>query len=132
MIETEMNLPIRPYDVDVAGIVSNIVYVRWLEDLRMELFSTRLAPKVSGGRELMTVVARTEINYRKSLRFYDQCIGRVRVVEIGRTSLTLDASFVNLSGETVADARQTNVHIDITTGRPSSLPEDLRALFEQG
>jgi acyl-CoA thioester hydrolase len=31
--------PVKTYDVDFAGIVSNIVYVRWLEDLRLELLA---------------------------------------------------------------------------------------------
>jgi len=33
----EQPLPIRTYDIDFAGIVSNIVFVRWLEDLRLGL-----------------------------------------------------------------------------------------------
>jgi acyl-CoA thioester hydrolase len=33
----ERALPIRTYDIDFAGIVSNIVYVRWLEDLRLAM-----------------------------------------------------------------------------------------------
>ncbi len=33
----ERDLPIRTYDIDFAGIVSNIVYVRWLEDLRLAM-----------------------------------------------------------------------------------------------
>ena len=28
----EQPLPIRTYDIDFAGIVSNIVFIRWLED----------------------------------------------------------------------------------------------------
>jgi acyl-CoA thioester hydrolase len=33
----EQPLPIRTYDIDFAGIVSNIVFIRWLEDLRLAL-----------------------------------------------------------------------------------------------
>jgi len=29
-------LKINGYDIDVMGIVSNIVYIRWFEDLRFE------------------------------------------------------------------------------------------------
>ena len=32
-LEVSLNLPIKTYDIDFAGIVSNIVYIRWLEDL---------------------------------------------------------------------------------------------------
>ncbi len=132
MIETQLKLPIRPYDVDVAGIVSNIVYVRWLEDLRVELLHEHLPPTLLRERNLMPVVARTEINYRASLRFTDHCTGRMRVVEMGRTSVTLDASFLNERGETIADARQVCVFVDAATGRPAPLPDEARALFGRG
>ncbi|HVF28848.1 MAG TPA: thioesterase family protein [Pyrinomonadaceae bacterium] len=131
MIETELHLPIRPYDVDVAGIVSNIVYVRWLEDLRMELLHEHLPPALLRERNLMPVVVRTEINYRASLRFLDRCTGRMRVVEIGRTSVTLDASFLNGRGETAAEAKQVGVFVDTATGRPAPLPDEVRALLGQ-
>lgn len=131
MIETKLHLPIRPYDVDVAGIVSNIVYVRWLEDLRSELLHAAFTPDAIRESKLMPVIVRTEINYRASLRFEDRCTGLMRVAEIGRTSLKLDASFVNGRGETAADARQVSVFVDLATGRPAPLPDDLRALLEK-
>ena len=33
----EQALPVRTYDIDFAGIVSNIAFIRWLEDLRLGL-----------------------------------------------------------------------------------------------
>ena len=30
-------LNVRTYNIDFAGIVSNIVYIRWHEDLRLEM-----------------------------------------------------------------------------------------------
>jgi acyl-CoA thioester hydrolase len=35
--EVALDLPIKTYDIDFAGIVSNIVYIRWLEDLRLKI-----------------------------------------------------------------------------------------------
>ncbi|MBT4500790.1 MAG: hypothetical protein HOC74_23880 [Gemmatimonadetes bacterium] len=34
-LEIEIELLVRTYDIDFAGVVSNIVYLRWLEDLRL-------------------------------------------------------------------------------------------------
>jgi acyl-CoA thioester hydrolase len=39
MMLVELELPIRTYDIDFAGIVSNIVYIRWLEDLRIQMLA---------------------------------------------------------------------------------------------
>ncbi|HEY0007045.1 MAG TPA: acyl-CoA thioesterase [Pyrinomonadaceae bacterium] len=130
MIEAQLEFPIRPYDVDMAGIVSNIVYVRWLEDLRMELLGNYFPPRDLLARNLMPVVVRTEINYRASLRFLDSCLGHMSVIELGRTSATMQATFKNADGMVVADARQVGVFIDSSTGKPVLMPDQLRTFFE--
>ena len=33
---TEMGITVQPYDIDFAAHVNNVVYVRWIEDLRIE------------------------------------------------------------------------------------------------
>src|SRR5690349_12582585 len=55
---------VRTYDIDYAGIVSNIVYIRWLEDLRLELLERAypLDRLVAGG--LGPVLLETRIAYR--------------------------------------------------------------------
>lgn len=114
----------------MAGIVSNIVYVRWLEDLRVELLRNYFPPGDLLRQNLMPVVVRTEINYRASLRFLDQCLGHIRVAELGRTSATMEATFQNGDGLTIADAKQVGVFINSTTGKPVVLPDQLRKFFE--
>ncbi len=130
MIETEKEFAIRPYDVDMAGIVSNIVYVRWLEDLRMELLHEYFSPRQMFERNLLPVVVRTEIDYRASLRFLDECRAQMRVTEIGRTSLVMQASFRNQQDTVAAEAKQVGAFIDSRTNRAVPLPEEVRRLFE--
>lgn len=132
MIETQLEFPIRPYDVDVAGIVSNIVYVRWLEDLRMELLRAHFPMREALEKGLMPVLVRTEIDYRSSIRFLDGCTGRMEVEEIGRTSAKLRAAFRKHNGELAAEALQVSVFIDSATGRPVPMPSEVRELFEAG
>lgn len=133
MISVEMILPIRPYDVDMAGIVSNIVYVRWLEDLRLQLLHEFFDVRGMLERGLMPVVVRTEIDYRASLRFLDVCTGRMEVVAVGRTSATMRATFGTSQGSApvAAEALQIGVFVDTQTGRPVPLPDEMRALFEE-
>jgi acyl-CoA thioester hydrolase len=37
-LEIEMPIRVRTYDIDSAGHVSNIVYLRWMEDMRLQIF----------------------------------------------------------------------------------------------
>ena len=130
MIETEIEFAIRPYDVDMAGIVSNIVYVRWLEDLRVELFGKYIPARDMAERNLLAVVVRTEIDYRASLRYLDRCTGHIALVRLGRTSATLKAVFRKSHRTSVVEATQVCVLTDTTTGKAVPLPEDVRALLE--
>jgi acyl-CoA thioester hydrolase len=130
LIEARLEFVIRPYDVDVSGIVGNIVYVRWLEDLRMELLRNYFPPRDLLERNLLPVIVRTEINYRASLRFSDKCLGQMRVTELGRTSATMEATFQNGEGLVIAEAKQVGVFVDAATGKPVVMPDQLRKFFE--
>ncbi len=130
MIETQIDLTIRQYDIDMAGIVSNIVYVRWLEDLREELLRQHALTRVLFERNLVLVLVRTEIDYRAPLRFLDHCRGRMRVAEIGRASVAMLADFCNREGLLVSEAKQVGVLVDSLTGKPTVLPDEVRAIFE--
>jgi acyl-CoA thioester hydrolase len=132
LIETQMEFAIRPYDVDVAGIVSNIVYVRWLEDLRTELIGEHLPGLGMLERNLTHVVVHTEVDYRAPLRFNDLCTGLMRVARLGRTSLTVGATFRNRKNLLVAEAKQVGVILDAGSGKPVPLPDAVRARLEGG
>ncbi len=41
-LEIELQLPVKTYDIDFAGIVSNIVYVRWFEDNSSDILKIAL------------------------------------------------------------------------------------------
>ncbi len=43
--EVCVSLRVKPYDIDVVGVVSNIVYVRWMEHLRLAMLEAT-APAV--------------------------------------------------------------------------------------
>jgi acyl-CoA thioester hydrolase len=86
--------PVRTYDIDFAGIVSNIVYVRWLEDLRLELLARAypLARLVADG--LGPVLLETHLLYRDALTVHDRPEGRMWAEAMGRVRWTVAAEFV--------------------------------------
>jgi hypothetical protein len=67
-------LKINGYDIDVMGIVSNIVYIRWFEDLRFE-FLDRYWPfenMLKSNRS--PVLSTTHVKYRYPLTIYDRLV----------------------------------------------------------
>ena len=121
----EMPLRINAYDIDVVGIVSNIVYVRWLEDLRMKILDEYFPLDVQLRRGIAPVLAETTIRYRRPLTIFDHPVGRIWLAERGRARWTLEAE-IALGEDTAARARQSGYFIDVASRRPIPLPKELR------
>jgi acyl-CoA thioester hydrolase len=128
----ELALPVRTYDIDFAGVVSNIVYVRWLEDLRMKLLEEHLPLEGQWEQGIVPVLAATQIEYKRPIRLFDQPVGRLWMSEVGRVKWTVRAEIL-LDGKPAATASQTGAFVSLPTMRPVALPEKLVAKFlEQG
>ncbi len=125
MTEIRHAFPVMTYDIDFAGVVSNLTYIRWLEDLR-NLFAARSLPLgVAMQRGIVPVLMRTEIDYLAPVRFPDTVAGRMWLSERGRARFILAAEFARQSdGVSVAKARQTGAFVTLATQRPVRLPDE--------
>lgn len=120
---------VMTYDIDFAGIVSNISYIRWLEDLRNLFAEQALSIGDALGRGIAPALMHTEIDYLAPVRFPDIVTGRMWLAEHGRSKWELAAEFQSQgTGQVVARARQTGVFIALKTLRPVRLPEEYRSL----
>ncbi len=125
----ERPIVVRTYDIDFANIVHNIVYFRWLEDLRSEILADVLpiADILSGG--VSPIVTASTIEYRSPVRLGDAVVGSMWVAELGNTRWTLAAEM--LIGERLcATARQSGIFVDLKTLRPVRVPDRLREAWE--
>lgn len=123
-----LTFPIRTYDIDFAGIVSNIVYVRWLEDLRLELLARACPLDRLVAEGIGPVLLETCIAYRDALTIHDRPEGRMSVAAMGRVRWTVAAEFVTPErGRVHATARQTGLFVRLDTRRPVPIPATLRS-----
>jgi acyl-CoA thioester hydrolase len=127
MREIRHAFKVMTYEIDFAGVLSNQVYIRWLEDLR-NLFAEQAIPLGDMlQRGLVPVLARTEIDYLAPVRFPDVVDGRMWLEESGRSRFVLGAEFASQSSSQVtARARQVGVFVSLQTGRPVPLPDEFR------
>lgn len=129
--EITLSFPVRTYDIDFVGIVSNIVYIRWLEDLRLqmlaEFFPLDTAMQSLG---IAPVLLRTEIDYQAAIRLFDAVQGRMWLAGAGRARQVLAAEFT-VDGRIHATARQTTCFIHLASGRPAPTPAAIRNLASQ-
>ena len=121
----EQPLPIRTYDIDFAGIVSNIVFIRWLEDLRLALLE-RAYPLVQAlAEDVAPILLATRISYRRPVTIADRLVGRMRVAALGRVRWRLAAEFT-VAGAVHAEAEQEGLFMRLSTRRPIAIPEPIR------
>jgi acyl-CoA thioester hydrolase len=125
----QFDLEIYTFDIDFAGHVSNITYVRWLEIGRLRLLAQAGLPiEELMGRGIAPVLTRTDITYRSALKLGDPVQVRMDFVELRSASATLE--FQICSGSTVAAAgSQTGLFVDLATGKPRRISPEMRNLL---
>jgi acyl-CoA thioester hydrolase len=124
----ERALPVRTYDIDFAGVVSNIVYIRWLEDLRLAMLEEAYPIARALAEDTAPILLETRIAYERPVTIHDMLLGRMWVTGMAQVRWHVAAEF--LVGNVVhARAEQTGIFIRLSTRRPIAVPNALRARF---
>lgn len=124
----ERPILVQPYDIDFAAHVNNAVYVRWLEDLRMDMLRAHCPMRPLMEEGLAPVVAATHIRYLKPLKLFDAPMGRMWCSEMGRATLVLEAEIV--VGDAVhTTATQRAMMVNWRTEKAARVPLELRETF---
>jgi acyl-CoA thioester hydrolase len=126
-VVVKKKIRVMTYEIDFAGIVSNQVYPRWLEDMRMEILQ-----KFGDLREMMSsgtlpVLAHMEIDFKRPLKLLDEVDARMWVEEMGDTRWVIKAEF-RKGDQLCTRAVQWGVFVDTRTMRPCSAPESFPRL----
>lgn len=125
----EIAIPICTYDIDFAGIVSNIVYIRWLEDLRLAMLTKYYMPMTDLVLTGITpVLIKTDIDYKSQLTIHDHVVGKMWIESISHVQLFLMSEIFN-DEQLVARAKQTVLFINLATRRPVRIPSELNQRY---
>jgi acyl-CoA thioester hydrolase len=112
----KLDLEIKTYDIDIAGHVNNIVYVKWLEDLRALLYRNIFDFQKVVETGFYPVVTHTSINYIKQIKLFEKLFGTVELTAEKHGMLFLK---FQLKNETTlfAEAEQRCVMMDLNSGK---------------
>ena len=124
----ERALPVRTYDIDFAGVVGNIVYVRWLEDLRLALMDEAYPIARALADDVAPILLATRIRYERPVTIQDALTGRMWVVAMAKVRWTVAAEFL-VGGRCHAAAEQDGLFIRLSTRRPIAPPLELRRAY---
>lgn len=126
----EIPLTIYAFDVDYMGIVHNIVYLRWLEQIRTDFLSRYYSIADSLETGICPIIAKTEMNYHSPLRVTDIAAAKFKVEDVGRSKWVISMEIY--SGETLNfRADQTGMFYDINRKKPARTPSHVREAFEK-
>jgi acyl-CoA thioester hydrolase len=124
----EKEIKVATYDIDFAGIVSNISYIRWLEDLRLvwlEKYFT-LGKQVEAG--FTPILLETRIEYHHAIRMFDQPTGLMWIGRLHSHKWLIKAE-IRVKDKVMAVAEQKGVFVDRNKWIPIRIPENLKQLY---
>ncbi|MEH1817577.1 MAG: thioesterase family protein [Nostoc sp.] len=129
-LEIVLAIPVRTYDIDFMGIVSNIVYIRWLEDLRLKFLDEHWQLNQQIEQGYTPILAGTEIEYKRPIKMIDQVIGRLWLSNLGRLKWTVQAEILS-NNELAAVATQKGGFVNLQNSRLIPIPEELQNKYLQ-
>lgn len=125
----ERPIVVRTYDIDFANIVHNIVYFRWLEDLRSEVLVDVLPIDQILATGISPILIESAIEYRRPVRIGDAVVGRMWVSALSKTRWTLSGE-ICVGEHVCAAAKQSGYFADLSSLRPVRVPAALMARWD--
>ena len=124
-LELAVPITVESTDLDFAGIVSNIAYIRWLEHLRNRFFARYADPLEWMGAHIAAAVAETHIVYLRPIGPGAVLTGRMWAAGVRHADIRLEAAITDMDLNPFALAMQRVVTADWQAMRPVRLPEPL-------
>lgn len=126
----EHDITVSTHEIDFAGHVNNIVYLRWLEDMRLRMFDTYCPLKQFVDYGVTPVLVSTEIHYKKPIKLFEKPRIKMWLSDLGLTTLTIEAE-IGLGETITTTARHVGVFIDIAKMKPIRVPKVFHEAVEK-
>jgi len=123
-------IKVASYDIDFAGIVSNITYIRWLEDLRLTWLEKYFSLNIQVDSGFIPILLETHIQYHHAIRMFDKVEGMMWIGRLHSHKWKIKAEFL-VKDKVMANAEQKGVFVDCVKWRPIRIPEQLKDLYLQ-
>ena len=124
----EMIIPVLPGDIDEQNHVNNTVYLRWVQDIATAHWRAVASPKAQ--ETIGWVVLRHEIDYKGPATLGDEMVLRTWVGKATRLTFERFTEVRrNRDGRLLSEARTLWCPIDMQSGRPVRVSEEVRSQF---
>ena len=127
-LEIELSFPVQTYDIDFAGIVSNIVYIRWLEDLRIALADAYFPVQKMLQNGVAPMLVKTAIEYKQPINIFDKPTGKIWMSKMKSIKWVMKAEII-VAGKVSAIAEQSGCFIELSTRKPVPIPSEFSQAY---
>ena len=128
--QAELRFCVRPYDTDFMGIVNNLVYLRWFEDLRERLLDGVFPLKDMLACGKCLILYETHIRHLCPLTLGSEPLGKVWMEEVGRTLWKMRFE-ISDRGACCCEGWQKGCYYDLGRKRPAPFPPEFLKHFAQ-
>ena len=127
-----ISLPLQWGDQDALSHVNNVIYFRWAETARIDYLTRANAWDGSATVKAGPILAAISCDFRFPLTYPDTIQVGASITALGNSSFKMAHRVVSAGRAIVAaDLESTLVWIDYATGKPLTLPAQLRKAIEK-
>jgi acyl-CoA thioester hydrolase len=127
-----LELTVSDTDIDMLGHASNIAFVRWIQDVALA-HSAAVGLGLEAYQRLgaVFVIARHEIDYLRSALRGEALEARTWISSVMAAKCLRATEIARASdGEVLARGATTWGYVEMTTGRPRRIPDEVRRAFD--
>jgi acyl-CoA thioester hydrolase len=122
-------LVVRPADIDELGHANNVVWLRWVNETAIaHSRSVGLSAEVYLALGVVWVVRRHDIEYLMPALEGEE-LDAFTWIETLRGATSLRRTLIRRDGKLLARAATTWALVDVTTGKPRRIPEEMLARY---
>lgn len=127
MLEVDMDIFVGTYDIDFAGHVSNIVYLRWFEALRLKIFEKYYPLKQVMDEGYLPIITSHFVEYKQAVTLFDSPHGHMWIDSISKARIKFKGE-VRVNGQIATQAIHEGVFVASKTMKPTRIPPGILAL----
>ena len=117
--------------IDANGHVNNVEFVRWMQEAAVRHADAAGCTAATGAAGATWVVRSHRIDYLRPAFAGDRVRVLTWVADFRRAFSLRRYRFLNVAGSTLLARGETDwVYVDLTIGRPRSVPEEIKAMFD--
>lgn len=119
---SEKAIEVNGYDIDAMGIVSNIVYIRWFEDLRTDFINQYMSYSEMMNQHISPILMKTTAEYKTPITIHDKPKGRCYIVKASKLRWEFEFEIVS-EGKVHCLGYQNGTFFDLQKQKVTKLPE---------